>query len=183
MYRLLLAATLVAAAPLLMAPGAAGCPDCHEHWTEAGMTVGTEKHYSFTVIAGQRYDIVLRPSAGDTDLYTGDDPSIGLSNFDCRPYLNGTVEEVCTLTPTSSGTQYVMVHVYSGTADWNLWVIESDTGCHSGSAGSANHCAATCRCGYELGHCDDDDECGGGLECVANAGGAYGWGSTVGVCL
>jgi len=174
---------LLALAPLLMAPGLAGCPDCLEDISEVDQPTNTELQYSFAVTGGQRYDIILRPSVGDVDLYSNDSDPVSQSQWDCRPLLAGSKEEVCTITPTSSGTQYLMVHVYSGDADFNLWVIESDTGCHSGSAGSTSHCSASCTCGYELGNCDSDAECGGGLKCTADVGASYGFSTTTDVCL
>jgi hypothetical protein len=184
MYLRFLGALLVAfATPLMMAPGEHGCGSCFRDLVAEAKAASSETFYGFPVTAGRRYDIILRPSAGDPDLYSRAGSPVSQSQFDCRPYLSGSAEEVCTITPTSSGTQYVMVHVYSGPADWNLWVIEGDEGCHSGSPGDDDHCSASCRCGYELGDCDSDSDCAGGLSCVSGVGPSYGYSSTVDVCL
>lgn len=167
-----------------MAPQVVSCPDCHGDWIETAIAQSTQKTYSFPVTRGKRYDIILRPSVGDPDLYSRATDWPSLSQYDCRPYLDGLAEEVCTFTASGNGTHYLMVNVYSGPASWNLWVIESASGsCHVGSSGGYSHCSATCPCGYELGDCDSDAECGGGLECVTDVGPELGWPSDVGVCL
>ncbi len=174
---------LAGLAPLLMGPEDDGClVPCYELWEATDQVTDKKTTVSFSVTAGQRYDIILRSTDGDADLYSRDTSPVNLSQWDCRPYLSGSAEEVCSITPTSNGTHYVMVHVYSGPADWNLRVIESDAGCHAGAPGSLSHCSAACTCGYELGDCDGHDECGDGLTCVQDVGGDYGWGSTVDVC-
>lgn len=78
------------------------------------MPTNAEKFYPCGLTAGRRYDVILRPSVGDPDLYTRNTSPVSQSLYDCRPYLGGTTEEVCTFVPTFTGTHYFMVHVYWG---------------------------------------------------------------------
>ena len=65
-------------------------------------------------------------ASGDSDLYVrfGSHPTGTL--FDCRPFTGGTVEEVCTFSPSQAGQYFVRVNAWSASNGYSL------TGTHNG---------------------------------------------------
>jgi len=61
--------------------------------------------------------------------------------------------------------------------------VEEEENCHLGELGGWNYCSADCKCSAGEGDCDSDDDCGAGLKCVNDVGGAYGFTSTTDVCV
>ena len=158
-------------------------PTCDVCWSET-LAASEEKPYNFSVYADMKYDVLLfRDSeTGDPDLYSDDDSGVSTTQYDCAPMESGAKVERCTFAAASDGTHYLLVHANSAVS-YTVYVVESDSGCHSGSQGSTNHCNSSCVCGWELGDCDSDSECAPGLECVANQGANFGWSPDVDVCM
>lgn len=171
------------AAPVFAQVGPPECPGCYEGWSRTDVPTDIEKTFSFSVTGGMRYDILLfrDSTTGNVDLYSDDDSGVSQTQFDCAPLEAGSDYELCTVEPTSNGTHYAMVHAEAGDVDYTLYVIESDAS-HTGNPGDLSYCSTTDVCGWELGDCDSDAECAGGLTCVSNVGAEYGWPSYVDVC-
>ena len=84
-------------------------------------TQGQYLHYTFEVPEGSSHlNVLLTAGVGDPDLYVrfGSQPTV--SEYDCRPYEDGTTDEVCDFTNPQAGTWYVMVHAYADFSGSNL---------------------------------------------------------------
>jgi len=88
-------------------------PLLHETSSVVG---GAWKHYGpFTTAAGLAVDLTIL--AGDADLYVRSGGKPTASAYDCRPLLDGPVDESCTL---GAGTWYVAVNGYAATTEFTL---------------------------------------------------------------
>lgn len=68
-------------------------------------------HGPLPVVAGSTFRVVMT-GTGDADLYVKFGAQATQSNFDCRPYLDGSAE-TCTITvPAGASQAYLMVHGY-----------------------------------------------------------------------
>jgi hypothetical protein len=77
---------------------------------------GAWKHYGpFTTDTGLAVDLTIL--AGDADLYVRSNSKPAANAYDCRPLLDGPVDESCTL---GAGTWYVGVNGYATTTKFTL---------------------------------------------------------------
>lgn len=76
---------------------------------------GGEARYSIATTPGQRYTVLLTPTAGDADLYTNPSAGISRSTWSCRPYLGALRTETCSFTAPGS-SYYVLVHGFTATS-------------------------------------------------------------------
>lgn len=179
------ASCLCACFVLLGAAHATEPPSCEGCITDSLTNDDDTKTYNFSVQANTRYDILLfrTSGTGDADLYSKDASDISTTSYDCAPQLAGDKYEKCSFeTSTTTWTHYLLVHAYDGPVSYEVHMVESDAGCHSGSNGNSTYCSSSCTCGWEFGDCDSDAECGAGLTCVDNVGADYGFASTVDIC-
>ncbi len=98
-------------------------PGGGEETFEGSVSRNAEDNYGpFTVTAGQAFKAVMT-GTNDADLYVRFGAAPTTSNWDCRPYRNGSSES-CELTvPAGQSEAYVMVRGYSsGTSSYNLTV-------------------------------------------------------------
>jgi len=85
------------------------------------MAAGTERYYSLEVPAAQgNVTFNLVPGTGDSDIYVrfGEQPTN--TEYDCRPWTGGVVEEVCAFDNPQAGTWHVRVVAYSTSDQWSL---------------------------------------------------------------
>jgi secreted trypsin-like serine protease len=136
----------------------------------------------FATQAGYQYDVILDATAGDADLYTHPTDDVAVDDYTCRPYLDGTEIEACTITGHGDGEYWILVHGYNASS-YQMMVAESPDGCHTGFNGQARYCRNSCNCGYGLGSCNSDYQCADGLVCDANVGADFGMPSFVDVCV
>lgn len=106
------------------------------------LPAGGDAHFSIDVPADATELVVTLSGTsrtGDADLYTlfGETPTS--SNWDCRPYTGGTVDEVCTYDLEGSdagviqeGTYFIRVNAWSGGGAASGWNI---TATHDGEGG------------------------------------------------
>jgi len=81
---------------------------------------GSTQYYTVEVPQGaSRLVVRLDNSTGDADLYTRAGQAPTTSQFDCRPYLGGVSDEVCTINNPTPGVHQIMVRgwtAFSGAA-------------------------------------------------------------------
>lgn len=77
------------------------------------LAVNQWKHHGAIQIAGGA-EALLTVTSGDADLYVRKDSQPTLAAYTCRPYLDGSAAEVCTI--TEPGTYYVSVHGYAASS-------------------------------------------------------------------
>lgn len=75
-----------------------------------------EIRYSFQMVAGRQYTVLLTPSSGDPDLYTSNRSTISTTDWQCRPYLGSMKIERCVFVAPLTGTNYAMIKGYSASA-------------------------------------------------------------------
>ncbi|GHG98734.1 M57 family metalloprotease [Comamonas sp. JC664] len=95
-----------------------------ETFTGSVATGGNFNQGPFTVVPGSTFTARLRrtSTSGDPDLYVRFGSAPTTTAYNCRPYLGGTSEEVCTLeVPAGVTSAYVMVNGYA-TATFSLTV-------------------------------------------------------------
>lgn len=88
---------------------------------------------TFSVKPGSIFKAVLT-GTGDADLYVrfGEAPTLDV--YDCRPYLDATSDETCTLdVPANASVAHVMLHGYAAAPSFELTVTWAD----GGGAGAA----------------------------------------------
>ena len=91
---------LMLASPVLMAPGFNPCPAC----LLVGRLQPDEiRTYHFEVSQGLLYQVLLHTHQGDTDLYLAEFDGVSFEEWDCRPYLDGSQDEICTVEPSRKG--------------------------------------------------------------------------------
>jgi hypothetical protein len=78
--------------------------------TTDSVAINQWKHHGAIQIAGGA-EAVLTVHTGDADLYVRKDSQPTLAAYTCRPYLDGTTLERCTI--TEPGTYHVSVHGYA----------------------------------------------------------------------
>jgi len=137
--------------------------------------------YTFATQSGYRYDVIVAPSSGDTDLYTHDSEDIDLAVYTCASTEAGTDTELCTVTGAGDGDYFAMVHGATATS-FDILVAESPATCHAVNNSHGSYCRNACPCGVGEGDCDNDNQCADGLHCAANVGADYGFYWKVDVC-
>ncbi|MEZ7207166.1 pre-peptidase C-terminal domain-containing protein [Pseudoalteromonas sp. DY56-GL79] len=83
---------------------------------------GQWQHYQISALQdATRLTVAMTDLSSDVDLYVrvGNQPT--LSNYNCRPYKEGSEDEVCDLTANASGQIYISVHGFT-TASYKLKV-------------------------------------------------------------
>jgi peptidyl-Asp metalloendopeptidase len=74
---------------------------------------GQQLNYTMLVPAGAtNLSFAIIGSSGDADLYVKFGSAATTSNYDCRPWLNGS-NETCNISNVQAGTYYVMLNGYS----------------------------------------------------------------------
>ena len=100
-----------------------------EYHQSGAVTVNQELHIpAFSVKPGSVFTAQLT-GTGDADLYVrfGDAPTLQL--YDCRPYLDQTTNETCTLdVPANASTAHVMIHGYADAPMFELTVKYTNGG-------------------------------------------------------
>ncbi|MBA3546937.1 MAG: hypothetical protein H0T76_10680 [Nannocystis sp.] len=94
--------------------GAPAAPLANE---SSSVAAGAWKHYGPFTGDAAGLEAVLTIVAGDADLYVRNGSKPTTSAHDCRPYLDGTATETCTL---GAGNWYIAVHGYATTTDFKL---------------------------------------------------------------
>ncbi len=89
----------------------------------SSVLLGANNHYGgFSVVPGTKLTVNMYAGFGDADLYVNFNSPATLSEFVCRPFVNGNSEN-CTLTvPKNVQTFYIMVDGYSN-ASYNIDLI------------------------------------------------------------
>lgn len=129
----------------------------------------------------KRYDIIVRPAAGDADLYTHHDEAISEDEYSCAPAIAGNDQETCANNGATHGEYYAMVKGAEASV-YAILVVESPSDCHVGVAGEGGFCSELCPCGFSQGECASNAECATGLHCTPDAGGDFGMDPSVDVC-
>lgn len=88
----------------------------------ATIAAGAWKHYAPITLAGVTAKATLTLQSGDADLYVRKGSQPTASAYDCRPYVDGTGSETCTL--TGPGTFYVSLNGYATSTSYALEVVQ-----------------------------------------------------------
>lgn len=88
----------------------------------ATIAAGAWKHYSPITLAGATAKATLTIQSGDADLYVRKGSQPTASTYDCRPYVDGTGTETCTL--TGPGTFYVSLNGYATSTSYTIEVAQ-----------------------------------------------------------
>ena len=98
------------------------------------MAASTQQFFVLDVPASAtEVEFVMSPgegASGDSDLYVrfGEAPTGTL--YDCRPFTGGTMQEVCTFSPSQAGQYFVRINAWSASNGYSL------TGTHNGEGGA-----------------------------------------------
>lgn len=92
--------------------------------TESGTVAkDAEKHYSFNGNGTiKTFTFTLKSESGDADLYVKVGGTATKSSYDCRPYLGGTKDEVCSV--TTDGAVDVMVRGWATSSKYTLEISQ-----------------------------------------------------------
>jgi vibriolysin len=92
--------------------------------TETGVSAqkGKAKSFNYATPAGAtQIKFETSGGTGDADLYVKFGSAPTTTNYDCRPYQNGSTE-ACSFNPAKAGTYYVMVRAYAAYSGLTLKV-------------------------------------------------------------
>ncbi len=129
----------------------------------------------------KRYNIIMRPAAGDADLYTHYDEGISEDEYSCAPAAAGNDQETCANNGATHGEYYAMVKGAEASV-YAILVVESPSDCHVGVLGEASFCSEQCPCGFGQGSCASTAECATGLGCTPDVGEDFGMDPETDVC-
>ncbi len=129
----------------------------------------------------KRYDIIVRPAAGDADLYAHAGENISEDDYTCAPAVAGNDQESCSNYGATTGEYYAMVKGAEASV-YAILVVESPADCHVGDPGDAVFCSEQCPCGFGQGECASSAECATGLSCTPDAGADFGLDADADVC-
>ena len=107
---------------LALAGGAVVPPPAPLLKDTATLAAGAWKHYAPLVLGSATAKANLTIQSGDADLYVRKGSQPTASGYDCRPYVDGTGSETCTL--TGPGTFYVSVNGYATTTNYTVEVVQ-----------------------------------------------------------
>ena len=130
----------------------------------------------------KRYDIIVRPAAGDADLYTHAGEGISEDDHTCAPVIEGNDQESCSNYGATHGEYYAMVKGAEASV-YAILVVESPSDCHVDNPGEAAFCSEPCPCGFGQGDCSSSAECATGLHCEPDVGDDFGLDATTDVCV
>ena len=149
---------VVAAVPIF---GVRQCPTPLHTELELGISLAEdeEMRLSYDVPPGAtelRFSLVN--VVGDPDLYVALGRPPSLSDYDCRPYETGNVDEFCDMGVSPGGTYHVLIHGYTDVehADFMVWwrppasvcgnsSVEGGEECDDGNTDGADGCSETCE--------------------------------------
>ncbi len=129
----------------------------------------------------KRYDVIVRPAAGDADLYTHAGEGISEDEHTCAPAVPGNDQEACATYGATSGEYYAMVKGAEASV-YAILLVESPADCHVGDPGDGGFCSELCPCGFGQGECASNAECATGLSCTPDAGDDFGLDADTDVC-
>ena len=146
-------------------------------------SIGKDETDQFHFYTGvwKRYDVVVRPAAGDVDLYTHAGEEISEDDYTCSPGIEGNGQENCSTFGATSGEYYAMIKGVEASV-YAILLVETSTDCHVGDVGDQPYCTETCPCGLGQGDCASDAECATGLSCTVDGGDEFGLDPDVDVC-
>ncbi|WP_394205267.1 S8 family serine peptidase [Shewanella waksmanii] len=97
----------------------ADCLDNGVPETNLSGTSSSETFYTIEVPANKTLTVQIAGNSGDADLYVRAGSKPTTSNYDCRPYLNGS-NETCSINSGQGGTFHIMLKGYTSYSGLSL---------------------------------------------------------------
>jgi hypothetical protein len=98
-------------------------PNDPSKWIEAGdnsisenfaITASEWRYYNYAVRVGQVVTVSISNLDSDVDLYVSTSGQVNASNYECRPYKGGPIDESCDISINVDGTLYIGVYGFGG---------------------------------------------------------------------